>query len=78
MTKPKMLLGVAAACAACCAAPLALPVLLAAFTGAGLAGIGAAVSAWWLAAAGLAVVGVSALAIFRRRRAAQGCEGAGA
>lgn len=78
MAKEKVILGVVAACAACCAVPIALPFLIAAFAGAGLAGIGAAVSTWWLAAAGLALAAVAAAIYVHRRRAGRGCEEAGA
>ncbi len=78
MAKEKVILGVVAACAACCAVPIALPFLVAAFAGAGLAGIGAVASAWWLAAAGLALAAGAAAIYVRRRRTARGCEEAGA
>lgn len=72
MTKLKALLGLTVACAACCAAPLALPFLLALFGGAGLAGIGALLTEWWLAIAG-ASLAVAATILLLRRRAPAGC-----
>ncbi len=74
MTKTKTMLGLAAACAACCAVPF-VPIIVTALTGFGLAGIGAALSGWWLAIAGTALVALAAAVLFYRRRAATRCAG---
>lgn len=72
MGKIKMLLGLTAACAACCAVPF-IPVAVAALGGLGLAGLGAALSGWWLAIAGTAIVVLAAAFHFHRRRTAMSC-----
>ncbi len=74
MGKLKVVFGLAAACAACCAVPLALPLVVAASAGFGVAGIGAALSTWWLAFAGMAVAGIGAAVLFHRRRSVDRCE----
>jgi small neutral amino acid transporter SnatA (MarC family) len=67
MGKLKLLFGLGAACAACCAIPLAVPLIAAASTGLGFAGLGAALSSWWVVVAGLAAAAIG-LAVFLHRR----------
>lgn len=62
----------AAACVACCL-PLLAPVL----AWFGLAGLGAAASGWYLAAAGIAAAGLGAVLFILRRRAARALHRAG-